>query len=609
MKILTGLFHSIVFPRNHANVSEQTVTGTCRASGGVDAVVFADGRKKPLMTLRNCGAAHGGCFTAQLDGIPCGGPYRIELSIGAETLVVEDVLVGEVWLLGGQSNMQGYGVITGKRPNTEPRIHAYYMDDRWGVAQEPIGRVEISRHQAHLRLLNPPVTSRSRRNPDGRGAGPGLPFALERYRQTGVPQGLVACAHGGTTIAMWNPKTKSQGYGSLYGAMLQRVLRNGGRVTGMLWYQGCSDATSASAPKFAQATLEFFRALRRDLKAPSLPIVQAQIARQIYVNDASDQAWTVVREAQRLMPRRLRNLLTVPTVDATLDDNIHLDEASHFILGRRMAQAMQTLLQEPGALPPPIELDHAVLKYHRAKGRSDLHVYYRNVVGELRSAGRPAGFVLGDPPRPLAHRIELQGNCVILKCTQDIAAFAYGFGQNPYCNIADAAGRSLPATALQAVPRASVQGPYARKMMLSEPLDWTNSFDWLCYDASQNLKYAPAANDPPFNCFPDRLERSDEQGVRFFRTTYQATHALELNLALGYDGNVKVFVDGKTVFQDENGRNPIIPASHLIAQYWKPGRHEVVIAEAMNRGRSWGISLALAVKAKNRDRLPVEVDD
>jgi len=36
MKILTGLFHSIVFPRNHANVSEQTVTGTCRASGGVD---------------------------------------------------------------------------------------------------------------------------------------------------------------------------------------------------------------------------------------------------------------------------------------------------------------------------------------------------------------------------------------------------------------------------------------------------------------------------------------------------------------------------------------------------------------------------------------------
>ena len=38
-------------------------------------------------------------------------------------------------------------------------------------------------------------------------------------------------------------------------------------------------------------------------------------------------------------------------------------------------------------------------------------------------------------------------------------------------------------------------------------------------------------------------------------------------------------------------------------------RGATTIAEAMNRGRSWGISLALAVKAKNRDRLPVEVDD
>jgi sialate O-acetylesterase len=608
MKILTGLFPSIVFPRNQANVSEQAVTGTCRASGNVDATIFPAARKKPLMVLRNCGTAHGGNFSAQLDGIPCGGPYRIELVIGTETLVVEDVLVGEVWLLGGQSNMQGYGIITGKRPNTEPRIKAYYLDDRWGIAQEPIGRVEISRHQAHLRLMNPPVTSRSRKNPGNTGAEPGLPFALERYRQTGVPQGLIACAHGGTTIAMWDPKTKSQGYDSLYGAMIQRVLRNGGRVTGMLWYQGCSDATTEYAPKFAQATLEFFRALRRDLKAPDLPIVQAQLARQIYVNEESDQAWTAIREAQRLMPRRLRNLLTVPAVDLSTDDNIHLDEASHFILGRRMAQAMQTLLKEPGALPPPIELGRVVLKYHRAKGRSDLYLYYRNVVGELQSAGRPAGFVLGDHPRPLAHRIELQGNCVILKCAQDVTAFAYGFGQNPYCNITDEAGRSLPATALQTVAHSFVQGPYAQKVMLSEPLAWSGSFASLYHDASQKLKYSPAANEPPFNCFPDRIDHLNEEGVRFFRTTYQNDHGLELSLALGYDGNVKVFVDGKTVFLDENGRNPIIPASHLISQYWKPGRHEVVIAEAMSHGRTWGISLALATKSKNRSFMPTEVD-
>ena len=158
MKIHTGLFPSIVLPRNHENVSEQLVTGTCRAAGDVTAEVYAEDRKRPRMTLRKCGQAARGRFTARLNGIPCGGPYRIELAVGEEVLTVEDVLVGELWILAGQSNMQGWGLITGRRPNPEPAIHAYYMDDRWAVAEEPIGRVELSRHPAHLQLLIPPVT-------------------------------------------------------------------------------------------------------------------------------------------------------------------------------------------------------------------------------------------------------------------------------------------------------------------------------------------------------------------------------------------------------------------------------------------------------------------
>ncbi len=609
MKILTGLFPSIVCPRNAEGVSAQLVTGTCRANGPVTAAVFADSRKKPLLVLHECGNARRGKFSARLDGIPCGGPYRVDLNIGNEHLTVDDVLVGEVWLLGGQSNMAGYGVITGQRPNTEPRIHAYYMDDRWAVAQEPIGRVEISHHQAHLRLLNPPVTSHARKNPRNTGAEPGLPFALERYRQTGVPQGLIACAHGGTSITQWNPKTKNQGYDSLYGALIQRVLRNGGRVTGMLWFQGSSDATAERAPRFLQATCDFFRAIRRDLKAPQLPIVQAQIDRQIFVNEESERTWTVIRDAQRAMPRKLRNLFTVPTIDLPLDDVIHLSEESHFILGRRMAQAMQTLLHEPDALPPPIELQRVTLRYQRSTGRSELHLHYRNVVGKLQSAGRPAGFFIGsDTPRPLAYRTDLQGNCVILKCAQDLRSFAYGYGQNPYCNITDAAGRSLPATAPQSIQYPFARGEYAQKMHLSEPVALAMPFAQIPYSATQTLNFTPAQNCPPFCCFPDRIAHCQEDGVRFFRTTYQTDHDVKLNLALGYDGNVKVFVDGKAVFLDEHARNPIIPASHLVPQHWKRGCHEVLIAQTMNRGRTWGISLALETAQSSFDHLPHEVE-
>ena len=73
----------------------------------------------------------------------------------------------------------------------------------------------------------------------GKGAGPGVSFANEMFRLTGVPQGLICCAHGGTTMAQWDPKLKKDGDNSLYGAMLNRVKRNGGEQS--------ADSVSSSA--------------------------------------------------------------------------------------------------------------------------------------------------------------------------------------------------------------------------------------------------------------------------------------------------------------------------------------------------------------------------
>ena len=608
MKIHTGLLPSCVVPRNAANVSELAVTGTCRAAGPVDAAVYAEGADAPLLRLPACGAARKGRFTAQLDGIPCGGPYRVELACGTERVAVSDVLVGEVWILAGQSNMQGEGDITEASRNSEPRIRAYYMDDKWAVAEEPVGRVELSRHPAHLNLLNPPVPSRARKNPSGHGAEPGLPFAIERFRQTGVPQGLLACAHGGTNMSQWDPKTRGEGYGSLYGAMLERVRRNGGRVTGMLWYQGCSDAVAARYAAYEEATVAFFRAVRRDLRAPALPIAIVQLARLIAASDTDAPYWDTIRDAQRRMPRRLRHLLAVPALDLSHQDSIHLDEPSQITLGRRLAQAMRTLLGEPGALPPPVELDRVAIRYRRRQGQYDVHVHFRNVVGALQAAGRPSGFSFGPDGRDLAYRTDLEGDCAILHCTQEVPSVAYGHGLNPYCNIADAAGRPLPAFAFQPLVLPFVRGPYATHFQLSAPLFGDLPVSQATPQMAQGLAYAPAANQSPYGLFPDRLQYADRNGIRFFRTAYLAPRALDLDLALGYDGNVKVFVDGKPVYTDEQGRNPIILASHLVHQHWAKGRHEILVAVAMNQARTWGISLALETAPARKDDLPQEVD-
>ena len=43
-------------------------------------------------------------------------------------------------------------------------------------------------------------------------------------------------------MEQWNPAKKEQGGNSLYGSMLRQVKLAGGKVRGVLWYQGESDA-------------------------------------------------------------------------------------------------------------------------------------------------------------------------------------------------------------------------------------------------------------------------------------------------------------------------------------------------------------------------------
>ncbi len=47
-----------------------------------------------------------------LTGICTGGPYTLTLTVGEQTFVFTEIYVGDVWILGGQSNMDGCGFYT-----------------------------------------------------------------------------------------------------------------------------------------------------------------------------------------------------------------------------------------------------------------------------------------------------------------------------------------------------------------------------------------------------------------------------------------------------------------------------------------------------------------
>src|SRR5205085_3361879 len=99
-----------------------------------------------------------------------------------------------------------------------------------------------------------------------RGTGVGLPFAVEMVRRSGVPVGLIPCAHGGSTMDQWDPRLKEKGGNSLYGSMLRRVRVNGGKVAGMLWYQGESEAFPSVVAEFQPKFENFIASIWADFR-------------------------------------------------------------------------------------------------------------------------------------------------------------------------------------------------------------------------------------------------------------------------------------------------------------------------------------------------------
>ncbi len=66
---------------------------------------------------------------------------------------------------------------------------------------------------------------------------------------------------------------------------------------------------------------------------------------------------------------------------------------------------------------------------------------------------------------------------------------------------------------------------------------------------------------------------------------------MRLAALLGYDGPVKLWVDGRQFFSDPNGTNPARIDQARVKFKAAPGQHSVVVGLGTNRGQAWGICL------------------
>lgn len=174
-------------------------------------------------------------------------------------------------------------------------------------------------------------------NGDERGVGPGMAFAdaiLDSRPHDTVT--LIACGKGSTDLAMWRPRW---GQDTPYGACVARATDY--EVTGVLWWQGESDAQTWVGVEWAERFQPVISSLRSDLGNLDLPVVIVALKAQPPPNFPY-WGWVRRRQLELKAPR-------VAVVDSEgvefYANSPHATTAGQVEMGKRFAMVMEGMLR------------------------------------------------------------------------------------------------------------------------------------------------------------------------------------------------------------------------------------------------------------------------
>jgi hypothetical protein len=238
-----------------------------------------------------------------------------------------------VLILSGQSNMNGVG-------------QAGQLSLKWRTPP------------ANVTLMN---WGRSQPLATGR-VGPEVTLAHALARaMPGRQIVLFKAAHGGTSQLVWQPQhdraridrlklSHDQLAGHAYPQLVAAWRKSfpGGEIkpTALLWMQGESDARVPElATEYQHHLTNFIASLRRDLKAPQLKAVIAEINPAKLTPVSPFPCVDEVRAAQRAIPAKDPLTVCISTDGLTkVTDQVHYDTAGLEGLGLRFAEALLPLL-------------------------------------------------------------------------------------------------------------------------------------------------------------------------------------------------------------------------------------------------------------------------
>jgi sialate O-acetylesterase len=230
-----------------------------------------------------------------------GGPYNIHIK-GYNEITIKNVLIGEVWLCSGQSNME-WSASSGIRNAEEEIKNASYPEIRLFSVYHSTSLYPQDHLKGEWNVCTPESMKYF--------SCIAYFFARELYKKLGVPVGVINSSWGGTSAEAWMPEEVIQNDDYLKeAATLQKPVPWGpvepGRIfnsmisplipfciAGVLWYQGEANTVNAYAYSDILSSLIFSW---RDRWGYEFPFYYAQIAPFKY---GKPYEGVLVRDAQR----------------------------------------------------------------------------------------------------------------------------------------------------------------------------------------------------------------------------------------------------------------------------------------------------------------------
>jgi hypothetical protein len=224
-----------------------------------------------------------------------------------------------LFLLVGQSNMAGRGVVEAQDKEVNPRVLMLSKEGKWVPAVDPM----------HF-------------DKPSAGVGLGKTFGqIIAEANPGVTIGLIPCAVGGSPIDAWKPgvfypPTKSHPWDD----MVKRVelALPAGTLKGILWHQGESDSLPGLAETYAAKLSDLVKRLRELVKAPEVPFIAGQMG--VFDGVPWKPETILVDKAHRELPKEVPHTAFVTAEGLNhKGDKVHFDSAAYRELGRRYAAA------------------------------------------------------------------------------------------------------------------------------------------------------------------------------------------------------------------------------------------------------------------------------